>query len=388
VILQDGERELPLDAKEWLRAGDTLSFSIQSEQLGTPGPSRLVARHAGSALAAPVQAETVALRVASVELSVDAVELRSGGAELGVRAQTSAGPPASGWIEATEAGELVGASALLEGAARLQITTRSPPPVTLSLRYRADDPWWLPSDPFELVLAPPASDQPTRWPWLLLIAPIGYVCLHALQRPAPRQTTKPSRRKVPPASRLLPEVPKEAASGWSGQVTDAHDGLPIPGARVEALLPTLRATTSVPTAVSDASGHFELPALLHTLPEGARLYVSAPLHTEVERPLPPQGRVDIALISRRRVLLRRLVRWARSLGPPWARSPLGEPTPAEIVSVALRRGDLKTARWAESIQAAAFSDVQVDHTLEASLRAQEPSWQHSGQQQREEREDE
>jgi hypothetical protein len=343
-----------------------------------------VARYLGSALAAPAQAEIVALRVASVALSAEVVALRSGGAELRVRAQTSAGPP-SGWIEASEAGELVGASALSEGTTQLQVTTRSPLPVTLSLRYRADDPWWLPTEPIELILAAPASEAPARWPWLLLLTPIGYVCLRALQRPAQRQAKPSRRRKAAPALGLRAATELETA-GWRGRVTDAHDGLPIVGARVEALLPTLRATTNGPVAMTDASGQFELPALLHALPEGARLYVTAPLHTEVERPLPPQGRVDIVLMSRRRNLLRRLVRWARSLGPPWARSTGGEPTPADIAGVALRRGELKTARWAESIQAAAFSDVEVDQTLEASLRAQEPSWQHAGQQ-REERDD-
>jgi hypothetical protein len=385
VVLEEAGRALPLEATEWSRSADALSFSVRSDQLGTPGPARLVARHVGSALAVPAQAEIVALRVASVALSAEAVARSSSGAELSVRAQTSAGPPTSGWIEATEAGELVGTSALSEGSAQLQVATRSTPTVTLSLRYRADDPWWLPSEPIELTLAAPASEEPTRWPWLLLLTPIGYVCLRALQRPAQRQATPSRRRKAAPVLGLRPGN-AVAATGWNGRVTDAHDGLPVAGARVEALLPTLRATTSGPVAITDASGHFDLPAVLHTLPEGARLYVSAPLHTEVERPLPPQGRVDIVLMSRRRMLLRRLVRWARSLGPPWARSPAGEPTPADIAGVALRRGDLKTARWAESVQAAAFSDVEVDHTLEASLRAQEPSWQHSGQQ-REERDD-
>jgi hypothetical protein len=167
-------------------------------------------------------------------------------------------------------------------------------------------------------------------------------------------------------------------SGWVGTVVDAHEGHPIAGARVEVLLPSLRATSAGPGIVTDEGGRFHLPPHPHPLPEGARLRVSAALHTEVERPLPPQGRVDIALMSRRRVLLRRLVRWARSGGLTWARSE--EPTPAEIANVALRRGDARTARWAEGIEAAAFGDTEVDQALEATLRAQEPPWQHKGQQ--------
>jgi hypothetical protein len=115
-----------------------------------------------------------------------------------------------------------------------------------------------------------------------------------------------------------------------------------------------------------------LPALQHPLPEGARLRVWAPMHSEVERALPPQGRVSIALTSRRRAVLRRLIRWARALGAPWARG--GEPTPGEIADIAARRGDSRTARWAEGIQAAAFGRAPVDEALETALREAEPTW--------------
>jgi len=69
------------------------------------------------------------------------------------------------------------------------------------------------------------------------------------------------------------------------------------------------------------------------------------------------------------------VRWARAAGAPWLRA--GEPTPGEVADVALRRGDLGTARWAEGVQAAAFAGEEVDASREASLRAQEPAWQES-----------
>jgi hypothetical protein len=81
------------------------------------------------------------------------------------------------------------------------------------------------------------------------------------------------------------------------------------------------------------------------------------------------------LTSRRRAVLRRLVRWARAPGSPWSRG--GEPTPGEVAAVAARRGDPRTAHWAEGVQAAAFGGAPVDEAVEAALRAAEPAWQPS-----------
>lgn len=375
LSLSDAGRERALHGSEWSRVGNTLAFSISSDQLGAPGPARLVARHAGSDRVAPARAEAVALRVASVRLRAEVLSADASGTRLQVWADTPAGAPSSGWVEALSSAGPVGSGPLKAGSAELHLPPPSNPAQQITLFYRSDDPWWLPGEPLVLGLGGTGVKAPARWPWLVLLAPIGYVCLRSLQRPALRPA---KRRRMPvpraPAVRVEPRAP---VSGWSGTVMDAHEGVPVAGARVEARLPSLRANSPSHVAVTDASGYFELAALPHPLPEGARLHVVASLHTEVEQALPPQGRVVITLISRRRALLRRLVRWARALGPPWARS--GEPTPGEIANVALRRGDLRTAQWAEGIEAAAFGGVQVDETIEAALRAKEPPW-HAGQQ--------
>lgn len=383
LSLHEGPRERSLTGTDWARSEDTLAFDLASEQLGSPGPARLVARYRGSALLEPAQSEAVALRVASVRLAAEILTLDESGAQLRVSADTAAGPPTSGRLEVSAGGDSIASSSFVAGVADVWLPALATESGHVTLRYRADDPWWRAGEPLELGLQRAPLRRPARWPWLVLLAPVGYVCLRSMQRPALR---KPARRRAPPrrapelsgASRLNP-------AGWMGTVSDAHEGRAIAGAHVEALLPSLRAGAVGFRAITDASGQFRLPAHPDPLPEGARLRVTAPLHTEVERPLPPQGRVDIALVSRRRELLRRLVRWARSVGPPWARA--SEPTPAEIADVAVRRGDTRTAEWAERIEAAAFGDAPVDQTLEATLRAQEPPWQHAGQQS-EEREDE
>lgn len=375
LALQDGDRERALTATDWVRSGDTLELSLTSEQLGSPGPARLLARYAGSSRLAPAQAQAVALRVAPVQLEAELDPLDDGGAQLRVSATTPAGAPTSGWLEVSAAGESIATRPFVAGVAELWLPASAVPSGRIGLRYRADDPWWIAGAPLELSLLPAPSERPARWPWLVLLVPVGYVCLRSMQRPRLRK----AEGRQPLARRAaLRASPEPSASGWVGTISDAHEGGPIAGACVEALLPSLRSAPNRLAALTDANGWFCLPAHQEPLPEGARFRVSSLLHSDLERPLPPQGRVDVALVSRRRALLQRLVRWARSVGPPWVRS--AEPTPAEIANVALRRGDIRTAQWAERVEAAAFGEAPVDQALEAALRAQEPPWRHPGQQ--------
>jgi hypothetical protein len=371
LTLHDGGRSIPLLASEWSRSGETLAFTLDTRQLGAPGPARLVARRLGTEPS--VRAEAIALRVATVRLGAEVLGDDGDSAEVRVWTETRAGVTPSGWVEALRGpeGKPVGSAPFVEGSARLGLGT-SVASGDVTLHYRSDDPWWIPGEPLRLSLTGSGPRGPRRWPWLALLVPIGYVCLRSLQRPAQR---KPEKKRPLPKPRPAEPVVDHSAplSGWIGHVSDAHDGQPIPGAVVQALLPSFRGSESnALTAVADARGWFELPALTRPLPEGARLRVSAPLHSEVERALPPQGRVSIALTSRRRAVLRRLVRWARAIGSPWSRG--GEPTPGEIADIAARRGDPRTARWARDVQAAAFGGPPVDEAIEAALRAAEPPW--------------
>src|SRR5690606_37348392 len=267
-------------------------------------------------------------------------------------------------------GEPLASAPFSEGRSELRLA--GDPSGEVTLQYRSDDPWWVPGEPLTLSLEPTAPAAPRRWPWLALLVPIGYVCLRSLQRPAQRKTrTPPPPRMRPPAIRVDPSVP---VSGWVGSVVDAHDGQPIAGALIQARLPSFRGDASDPAhaTLSDARGWFELPALRDPLPEGARLRIWAPLHSEVDRPLPPHGRVSIALTTRKRAVLRRRGRWARGLGAPWFRG--GAPAPGEVASIAARRGDVRTARWAEGVQSAAYGRTPVDEALESALREAEPPW--------------
>jgi hypothetical protein len=321
------------------------------------------------------------LKVSTVRLGAELSSADEPGsaAEVRVWAEPRGELAPSGWVEATrgEDGASLGSAPFEAGAALLRL---APDDASgeVWLYYRSDDPWWRAGEPLQLALGEPGPPRgPRRWPWLALLVPIGYVCMRSLQRPAPRQN-----ERRPPAAAAAPAAPLvvEAAApltGWVGSVSDAHDGRPVVGAHVQVLLPSFREVDAATlSAVSDAQGWFRLAALPEPLPEGARLKVWAPLHSDIDRPLPPQGRVSIALTSRRRAVLRRLVRWARTLGPPWVRT--GDPTPGEVASIAARRGDGQTARWAEDVQAAAFGAAVVDEAREAALRAAEPGWRATG----------
>jgi hypothetical protein len=372
---QEG-RSVPLATSEWSRSGDTLSFSLDTAQLGAPGPARLVARHSGGERA--VRAEAVALKVLTVRLGAELSDAdEPGGAvEARVWAEPRGEISPSGWVEATrgDAGASLGSAPFEAGAALLRLAAEDATG-DIWLHYRSDDPWWRAGDPLQLALGEAgAPREPRRWPWLALLVPIGYVCMRSLQRPAPRRGER--RARAVAAGTTAAQRVVEASgppSGWVGIVSDAHDGQPVAGARVEVQLPSFRSTDAATLrAITDALGEFRLAALPEPLPEGARLKVWAPLHSEIDRPLPPQGRVSIGLTSRRRAVLRRLVRWARSLGPPWARGV--DPTPGEIAAIAARRGERQTARWAEDIQAAAYGAPPVDEAREAALLEAEPGW--------------
>ena len=373
--LEDGGQLRNVSTRGWLRSGNSLGFSVDSGELGAPGPARLLARVKNSTRPEEV-AEAVALRSATVQLELAAVTPNADGVEVQLRAQSRAGVPSGGWIDLSLDEQPLASGPLLSGSASVQLPSGAAGATSLLARFHSDDPWWQPGEALPIDLGSPAPRGPARWPWLVLLVPIGYVCVRALQRPGVRQPRRAARRPLPrPPAVGRSGAAEPAPAGWSGTLIDAHDGRPIAGARVTASLPSLRDDARGESTSSDAYGRFALPPLPEPIPEGAQLVVSARLHSDFQRPLPPQGRVDISLTSRRRALLGRLVRWARAAGPPWHRG--SEPTPGEIAIVALRRGEADTARWAEGVQAAAFDPADVDHERETAVRAGEPAWQNA-----------
>ena len=84
------------------------------------------------------------------------------------------------------------------------------------------------------------------------------------------------------------------------------------------------------------------------------------------------GLLELSLISRRRALMQRLVRWAERRGKPWTR-PSGEPTPAQIAAVAVNEAEPEVERWARGVERLAFGPTPPDAAAEqASGVAEDP----------------
>jgi hypothetical protein len=141
--------------------------------------------------------------------------------------------------------------------------------------------------------------------------------------------------------------------------------VPLAGVRVVVRAPTLEGDGVIHDSTTDRHGMFAFD--LDERPEGAEIVASSATHAEERKELPPGGTLRVALITRRRSLLRRMVSWARVRGKPYDAQP--EPTPAHIVSVS-ERDDVRD--WAGELEAAAFGPAPVDDGVEARIRDKEP----------------
>jgi hypothetical protein len=100
--------------------------------------------------------------------------------------------------------------------------------------------------------------------------------------------------------------------------------------------------------------------------------VDAPEHTRFERALPAPSRLDVALITRRRALIERLIHWARRQGAPFDNMS-SEPTPGHIRRAAARAHASGIETWATQTEQAVFGPSIVDEHVERTIRAAEPN---------------
>jgi len=355
-LIADGhERELGRAALESL--GEVQRLALVSASFGQPGPARLVARlrsREGSELArvtAPVlRTATIALRLESN----DVAQLEPG-ATLKVRAASLLGPAPSGVAEAKRAGASITVAPVSRGAAVLSLPSALPEGM-LTLEYVGAGPGWLPGPPLELRVGPPSPSYARSALWVVAALLAALAVVLGWRRP-PRPLVAP---QAPPVrSRASVEVLETfgPGGGYRGRVRDAHDGTPVSPALITIL--TSGAQGRVLAEVrAHADGAFELthPA---SFPEGAIIEVNAPLHSTLRAPLPVPGVIELSLISRRRALLDRLVRWAERRGKPWTRA-ASEPTPAQVVEVAVAEGEPGVERWAREIEHLAFGPTPPD----------------------------
>lgn len=266
----------------------------------------------------------------------------------------------TGAVEARLRGnEVLGVAPLHNGVARLVIpavpevdeltASRSSP---VSFRYIPDTPWFRSQD--ELVFA---QLVPTASPWRrlpLAIVAVAVIAWLAFLR-VPVAKAKRKRSDVPSQIQLV--RPAAPSHGWTGRVTDAHDGLPVEKARIFIERAGFDGVETLAETLSDAAGAFALPPI-KSQPRDA-LVVEGSLHTRLRRAVPPSGEIAVALVLRKRALLDRLVAWARRRGPPYDMA--AEPTPGHVREVA--GSDPGVARWAGAVEMAAYGGAIVDaHT--------------------------
>jgi hypothetical protein len=159
-------------------------------------------------------------------------------------------------------------------------------------------------------------------------------------------------------------------SGWAGSILDAHDDAPIEGARVEVVWGRSFVGAKSLVRLADARGAFHIDPIPDWGPSAAEatLTVSAPHHASLVRVLPPPGRLTIALSTRRRALLARLV----EVGARFRGGVKPDPTPDELARHAaeVSRGDV--AAWARAVEGAAYGPDSIDQEREAAVSALEP----------------
>ena len=370
MVADGDERELGRAALDGL--GEVHRLSLVSGSFGQPGPARLIGRlraRSGEELA---QASTAITRTATVALQVGAGgdETTEPGATLMVHAASALGPTPSGVVEARSRGLSVAAARVINGVATLNLPAAPAALLggTLTIEYVGEGAGWLSGPPIELrVLAPgPSYGRYALWIAAALLAALAVV--RSWRRP-PR--SRPLEATIPPRSRASVEVlePFGAGGGYAGHVRDAHDGAGISPAVVSFIAPGSHG--SVLLQVRTASGgSFRVEN--SGFPAGTLVEVTAPLHATLTAPLPVPGVIELSLISRRRALMERLVRWAERRGKPWTRL-TGEPTPAQIAAVASNEAEPDVERWARGLERLAFGPTPPDAASEqASGVADEP----------------
>jgi hypothetical protein len=365
-------------------------FVLQPANLGVPGPGELRLKFAGSTTNAPASHDVVLERrsIVSLVLPIAAPQERSRrvsadgmsadgaalvgsredeGVGLDIAAVTGSGAAVpTGSVEGLIDGEVVGASPIAKGQAHLVVRWPDRPRAEVRIRYVPDVSWYLPGEPLRITVAVPAT--PPWRPIAILVAGLAMVgafflsrgkMLPRLKKPTTLDGSVSSSTTFPRLDVVAPHV--DGKRVWEGRVIDAHDGLSVPGAVLVLERAGFQEALTIARAVADDAGAFTLDAT--SLAPGDRLAVEGRLYARMVRPAPPFGVLDVALVSRRREVLSRLIRWARAKGQPFNMNP--EPTPDHVMRVAGE--NVKTARWAHAVERVVFGPGEVDARVETDV---------------------
>jgi hypothetical protein len=351
-------------------AGDGRArIELPTSALDGPGEGMLTARFAGTADLGTSEVSTPIVRASStrVEAPTQIEGDPSGGLLVDVRVTTARGAVRGGVVEAMRDGVTVGAGAVTDdGAARasLLFTPAAPGPHPVSLRYVPSSSAYRASEPVDLlVIVPTPSVARQLGLGLAGVALVAWIV--SRWRRAPKQQRPESLLPPEPTGRSEVLVVERPAGirGWRGVVIDAHDGQPIASADVRIVRPTFDGDEAVARCTTDAEGRFELNDV--EIPREAKLRVEGDLHARYEIPMPGPSVLRVTLITRRRALLDRLVRWARLHGTPFDST--REPTPGHVRRAASRIGERAIETWAGRIESTAFGPSPVTQRAESTV---------------------
>lgn len=350
-----------------LLPGETVTLRFPSRMLGGPGPGELVARLGSKEHTAEARAQVIATTLVTLKVPQNLSLGSSGEGVLRVQVDSRTGPVSSGSVEALLAGRTLGIAPAFGGQAELNLFLGvGPVSAPVLVRYLPVSPWWIagPAEPVHLTVAEPS----TWWGvgWAAALAAIATWLALAWQRPRRQERRKGSPSATPPVEAAVRWIGfNPETHGWTGTVTDAHEGTPLGQIAVSMEL----AGGARSTALTDRNGTFRLepPA---PGPGGGQLHAEGPWHSPLNRPAPPPGSLAITLVTRRRTLLGRLVDWSRRRGAPWIAH--GDPTPAELARKAEDFGEPGVGNWARAVERAAFGLTAVNQAEETRVRSLEP----------------
>jgi hypothetical protein len=378
VVLEDERGTVLAETKT---GGDGRArFELATKTLADPGPGELRLRFPGSDVLAKAQTAQPVVRQVDARLSL--AEAPEGSSDedivIEVDVTSSRGPVSGGVVEAVRDGASVGAGAVSAGKAHVvaAIGTERTTAVPITLRYVPAAPWYRPGPELTTEVKIAGTGIWKQLAIATLVFGVAAWVVAGWRRAKPKPRREDEAGAPPPSGRPGVQVIGRApsAGGWRGVVVDAHEGTPVPGARLSIVVPAFQGDGVIARALADDHGAF---AFEPTAVRDGRLLVEADLHSTYEQALPPPSALHVALITRRRALLDRLVRWARHQGSPFDGP--AEPTPGHVRRAAGRLqghdGERWTAveKWAAHVESSAFGPEPVHAAEEEAVRGAEPS---------------
>ena len=224
-------------ARATARPGERVELKLSTQALGDPGPGVLTVEFAGSGCGATrgTQQRRAANGARSVDACRTSAARRSPRRNRAARGRGDDARRGSGRYGRGARRQRIGRSApVTSGLARVLAVFDAPQggevPITLHYLARRAVVGARRSADGERAVAPPSPWR--RLPWVIAALLIGAWIMRGWRRPLRSEKPDDERRSLPPGRPSVEVVELGPAhSGWRGKVLDAHDGVPIAGAR-------------------------------------------------------------------------------------------------------------------------------------------------------------